>query len=130
MLIALIVWVIADVFRDKCSEIHVGGYYKAPIPWYYDWQHTFEFSCLWLPIFFISWAVYGLWTGLGITMIGGGVWICAYSWLSFGSPFAPDEIFFPFVSDERGRTPLTQIWFLLIVFGLILGGLLLIILSL
>lgn len=119
----LIVWIIADVFRDKCSEIQVGGYYKAPIPWYYDWQHTFEFCALWLPMFLITWAVYGLWVGLGLTMVGGGLWMLTYSWLSFGNPFAPDEIFIPFIPDSWGRAELSGTRFLIIVFTLILGGL-------
>lgn len=123
ILIALIIWLVADVFRDKCAEVQVGGYYKAPIPWYYDWQHTFEFGCLWLPMFLITWAVYGLWVGLGLTMVGGGLWMCIYSWATHGNPFAPDEIFFPFMPDSLGRRNLSGAAFLIIVFTLIFGGL-------
>lgn len=46
-----------------------------------------------------------------------------YSWLSFGNPFKPDEIFIPFVPDWFGRKELTGTWFLVLVFTLILGGL-------
>ena len=123
IIVALIIWVVADVFRDKCAEIRVGGYYKAPIPWYYDWQHSFEFGSLWLPMFVILWAAYGWVVGLGATMVCGGSWMLIYSWATHGNPFAPDEIFLPFIPDSWGRAELSGTRFLIIVFTLILGGL-------